>query len=196
MSTRDGLWGALERRRSSAFLLGGVLLTVDAAIVAAVILTGNDRYLFIGQAVVGAGWTAALVGLLGIYPGVADRSRWLARAGGVFAAVGIVTFAVMTLSVLAYATDLVAGEYEAIAASFIPGVLLGSVLGFVAMSAATLRSGFRSRSFGLLLLLPAALVLTNILRFAAGNESVGVTLGIVIGDAAAMLAIGYVLRSG
>lgn len=185
----------LERWRSAAFLVGGLLLVVDAVLVAANIATGADRFLILGQAVVGAAWTAALIGLLGLYPDLAGETRWLSRAGAVFAAIGAVVFAVMAVTSLVYFAGIPAGEYGDIGQFFIPGVLVGSVLGFVSFSAASLRTGVHSRAVGLLLLLPPILVVTNILRFVAGMESATLTLAIVVADAVTMLAIGYLLQS-
>lgn len=195
MTDSNGAWSSLERWSATAFLIGGSLMVVDAAFVAANIVTGTERFLFLGQAFVGAAWTAALIGLLGLYPGIADRNRWLSRAGVVFAVIGVVTFAAMAVSVLVYYAGIPQGEYDAIGMLFIPGVLVGSVLGFVVFGIASFRTDDRSWTFSVLLLVPAILVLANLLRFIAGNESVIVTLGIVIGDALAMLAIGYVLRN-
>lgn len=188
-------WRLLEQRRATAFLVGGLLMVIDAGFVAANIITGTGDFLLLGQAFVGAAWTAALVGLLGLYPGLVNRSRWLSRAGVVFAVIGVVTFAVMAVAVLVYYAGIPAGEYDAISVFFIPGVLLGSVLGFVAFGVASLRTDAYSRTLGVLLLIPAILVATNILRFVVGLEAVTITLGIVIGDALAMLALGYVLRT-
>lgn len=170
-------------------------MLVDSALVVGTIVTGNERLLFLGQGVVGVAWTAALLGLLGLYPSIANRRRWLSRVGAVFAIAGVVSFAVMALSVAFYATGIPSGEYDAISMLFIPGVLVGSVLGFVVFGAASLRSDGHPRELGVLLFVPALLVLGNILRFIAGNTSVTVTFAIVVGDALAMLALGYVLRT-
>lgn len=196
MPGRDGVLGSLERASANAFLIGGLLLAVDAVFVAANVVSGVEWYLFLGQAFVGAGWAVALLGILGLYPALSERSRWLSRAGAVFAAVGVVTFAVMTVSVLVYAAGIPAGEYDAIGMYFIPGVIVGSVLGFAAFSAASIRAEVHSRGFGVLLLVPALLVLANLLRFIAGYEAATITLAIVIADAVAMMAIGYLLRNG
>jgi hypothetical protein len=170
-------------------------MAVDAVLVATNVITGTEHWLLLGQAFVGVAWTAALLGLLGVYPRLADRSRWLSRAGAVFAGIGVVVFATMAVTVLLYYAGIPAGEYGNVGQFFIPGVLVGSVLGFVSFSFASLRTGVHSRTFGILLLVPAVLVVTNILRFVAGLESTTITLGIVIADASAMLAIGYLLRN-
>lgn len=188
-------WESLERWSATAFLVGGLILVLDAALVMANIVTGAEHWLLLGQAFVGAGWAAALIGLLGLYPGLADRNRWLSRAGAVFAVIGVVTFAIMAVAVLVYYAGIPDGEYDAVSWFFLPGVLIGSVLGFASFGVASLRTGVHSRTIGILLLVPPVLVATNVLRFVVGLEAVAITLGIVIGDALAMLAIGYVLRT-
>lgn len=196
MTGSAAVWRSLERWSATAFLAAGLLMVVDAFVVAANIVTGAERLLLVGQVFVGVAWTAALLGLLGLYPQLADRSRWLSRAGALFAAIGVVVFAVMAVTVVVYLAGIPAGDYSDVGSLFIPGVLIGSVLGFVSYSAATLRTAVRSRAFGILLALPAVLVLANILRFVAGFESTTITLGIVVGDALVMLAIGQSLRTG
>lgn len=186
-------WGLFEQWSAMAFLLGGLLMVIDAAFVAANVITGAQHFLLLGEVFVGAAWTAALVGLLGLYPGLADRSRWLSRAGVVFIVIGMAVFPLLAVASLGYYTGILTGEFDTTV--FIPGVLIGSVLGFGLFSAAILRTGVHSQSVGILLLVPPILVVTNILRFVAGFEAATITLAVVIGDALAMLAIGYVLRS-
>lgn len=188
-------WESLEQWRATLFLVGGLILLLDVLPVVANIRTGAADWLILGQTFVGAGWTATLVGLLGLYPEFSDRSRWLSRVGAVFAVIGVVTFGVMAITSLLYYVGIPSGDYDAISWFFLPGVLIGSVLGFVTFSTISLRTGIPSRTVGVLLLVPAILVVTNILRFIVGMESATITLGIVIGDALAMLAIGYVLRT-
>lgn len=188
-------WGWLEQWSATAFLVGGLLMVVDAVLVGLNIITGAEHFLLLGQAFVGTAWTVALLGLLGLYPGLANRSRWLSRAGAVCAVIGVVTFATMAVAVLFYYAGIPAGEYSDIGMFFLPGVIVGSVLGLISFSAASLRTGVPSRTIGILLLVPPILVVTNILRFIAGMESVSITLSVVIADAIAMLAIGYLLRS-
>lgn len=190
----SGIWGSLQRWRATAFLVGGLILACDAVLVSAEILTDADHWILLGQAFVGVGWTAALLGLLGVYPDLADRSRWTARTGAVFVAIGVVTFAAMAVTVLVYYVGIPSGSYEDVGMLPLPGVIVGSVLGFVTFSVASLRAGVHSRRFGVLLLVPPLLVVTNIVRFIAGLESTTITLAIVILDGLAMLMIGYVLR--
>ena len=131
MSTNDtGLWESLERRRSTAFLIGGLMFAVDAAIVAAVIGPLGEQYMLLGQAFVAAGWTAGFVGLLGVFPGLADRSRRLAQAGAVLVGIGLLVFVSMGIASLAYFSNALSGDLSALVPLLLPGVIIGSVLGF------------------------------------------------------------------
>lgn len=195
MTDSSGMLRSLERWSATAFLVGGLLMVVNAAFVAANVVTGADRFLVVGEVFVGAAWAVALLGLLGLYPGLADRSRWLSRGGAVCAVIGVVVFTILAgLSVYYYTAAVPLEDIDT--AVFIPGVIIGSVLGFVLFSAAVLRTDVYPRLVGILLLVPATLVVTNILRFIAGYEAATITLAVVVGDALAMLAIGYLLRTG
>lgn len=195
MTAHNGVWELLEQQSGTAFVVGGLLMIVDAAFVAANIVTGSESLLLLGQAFVGGAWAIALIGLLGLYPGLADRSRWLSRTGALFSVIGVVVFTIMAVTSLVYYAGIPTGEYSDIGMYFIPGVLIGSVLGFVSFSVASLRTDAYSWTLGILLLAPPILVVSNILRFVAGNESVILTFAIVVADALAMLGIGYVLQS-
>lgn len=191
-------WESLEGWSATAFLVAGVLFLVNVGILA--ILGGVADMLSLsrelGQVFVGAGWTAALIGLLGLYPGLADRSRWLARAGAACAAIGTVVFAAMAVVMFVFVTGIVNGDFATLVPIFLPGVFVGSVLGFVLFAAASLRAGVHSRAFGVLLLIPAVIVVTNILVGANGMGSLLSTIGIVVALVVVHSTIGYLLRTG
>jgi hypothetical protein len=162
---------------------------------AANISIGAEDYLLTGQVFVGTGWAVALLGLLGLYPALSDRSRWLSLAGAICAVIGIVTFGVNAFVAFVDVSGLVAGLYEPIGAFFIPGVIIGTILGFVAFSMASFRTKVHSVAFGILLLVLAILEVVNILRIFGGYTSETVTLGFVIVTALSLLVIGYYLRN-
>lgn len=195
MTGRGGIFESLERWRATAFLLAAAMFLVDAAFLATVVGSGT-RPPDLGQAFIAAGWTAAFVGVLGLYPDLAERRRWLARAGAVFAAVGVVVFAAMAVVVVVFTAGIVDGDFATLVPIFLPGVVFGSVLGFLTFSVASLRSGVHSRAVGVLLLLPAISVVVNIATPSAASGRAAITLGIVSGLALTMLAIGYLLRTG
>lgn len=96
------LWNSLERWRETAFLVGGVMFIASAVITIVDIAVGVEQLrLQLGQATVGAGWTAGLVGLLGLYSALVDRNRWLVRAGVALTVLGIAGYVIMTTAMLA-----------------------------------------------------------------------------------------------
>jgi hypothetical protein len=123
----------MERVRAMALLLGGAIFVADAALLAAHLYRGTEPQA-LGQAFVGAAWTPAFVGLLGCYPGLADRRRWLARIGAVLAGLGAVTMAAMAVASLGYAAGILAGELGDVVMFFLPPIFLSTVFGFGVVS--------------------------------------------------------------
>jgi hypothetical protein len=166
-------------------------------------VTGAERLsLMVGEAFIAAGWLGGLLGLLGLYSVLADQSRWSTRAGAVFAVSGAVAFVVLAAgSLVAYFNGGGVGDLPIPFVYLFPGVIAGSLLAFISFSVASLRSDLHSRTFGILLLVPALIFFTNffILPFVVGDgtgpappEVIGTVTG---GLALVMLAIGYVLRT-
>jgi protein-S-isoprenylcysteine O-methyltransferase Ste14 len=85
-------WRSLERWSATLFLIAGGVLIVYAA------LTGLEAFLDITveQKGLEVGHVIGFLGLLGLYPTLADRRPWLARAGAVAAILGVVAFSVFT----------------------------------------------------------------------------------------------------
>ncbi len=203
MSTTDMMpWASLEERSASLFLLGGVMFAVSAALTVVAMLTGAVQpNMVLGEAFIAAGWIAPLLGLLGLYPTLADRNPWLGRAGVVFAIIGLVAFVFLAVaSVVAFIQGLEITEIPIPVAVLLPGIIAGSLLAFVSFSVASLRSEAHSRTVGLLMLVPSAIFVTNFLILPAilGSGPNPPEVGFVITGllTLAMLAIGYALRTG
>ena len=196
MVTNDTkLWETLERRRSTAFLIAGLMFAVDAAIIAAVIGPLGEQYIPLVQAFIAAGWTAGFVGLLGVFPRLADRSRRLAQVGAVFVGIGLLVFVSMGIVSLAYFSNTLSGDLDTLVTILFPGIIIGSVLGFVTFGAATLRTGVHARSVGVLFVVMGLIPVVNIIRFAIlGIESNTGTLVLVVALSLVTLSIGYLLR--
>jgi hypothetical protein len=188
-------WGSLERWRATAFVVGGLVFVADTALLVVHMYSGTDPAAF-GQALVGTSWTAAFIGLVGFYPSLADRSRRLARAGLLFAAIGGITMAAMAVTMFGYATNLVGGEPSNVAMYFLPGVFVGIVLGFGLFSAVSLRSDLYSRNLGLVFLLLPLTFLFNLGTGMVGFNPLPKVIGVVVVLSLTMLAIGYLLRTG
>lgn len=193
ISTRR--WKSLEEWRATAFLLGGGIFVVDTALLAVHMASGTEPAAF-GQALVGASWTAAFIGLLGFYPSLADRGGWAARIGAVFAVVGTVTMAAMATVMLGYASGLLTGDPGDVAMYFLPGVFLGVVLGFGSFAVASLRTTIYAQRVGLLFLLLPLTFLFNIGTGMAGFNPLAKVLGVVAVLTLTMLTIGYLVRTG
>lgn len=198
------VWEALERWSPTAFVVAGVMFAAAAAVVVVAILAGGwGRLALVAEACMGAGWISGLVGLLGLYPALADRSRWLARASAVFAGIGLVAFAVLVVvSLAAFTAGSRPDTFPVPQAVILPGMLSGTVLAFVSFSIASLRSDVHSRIASILLLVPTALFLTNAFVLPmfveptqSGLAQPEVALGFASAVALAMLAIGSRLRT-
>jgi hypothetical protein len=200
MASSDGTLEALERRTSALFLVGAAMFVVSAVLNGVQIVASAERLVMIGEAFIASGWIAGLLGLLGLYPGLADRNRWLSRGGAVFAVIGILAFVVLAVvSLYGYAAGYDLGNFPIPVVFFIPGVFVGSLLAFVSFSGACLRSDAHSRRVGLLLLVPSAIFVTNLfvlpMIFGTGSTPPAIGIVVVSGLALAMFAIGYSLRA-
>ncbi len=197
-------WESLEQWSPTPFFAAAGLFAVAAAVVVVAIVAGGWGRLALGaEAFMGAGWMGSLVGLLGLYPALADRSRWLARAGAGFALLGVVAFGVLVVaSLVAFVTGGGPEAFPVPQIAILPGMLSGTVLAFVSFSAASLRSDVHSRTAGILLLVPTALFLTNAFVLPmiseptqSGLAQPELALGFAGAVSLAMLAIGYRLRA-
>lgn len=188
-------WESLEKWRATAFLIGGAIFVADVALVASHVAAGTEPGAF-GQALVGTAWTASFIGLLGMYPSLASRSRWLARIGAVFAVIGGITMAVMALASLGYSTGILGGALSDVIMFFLPGIFLGIVLGFGLVGVAALRTDIYDWSVGLLFLLLVLTFLFNLSSGIAGFGTLTTVLGVVVVLAVTKLSLGYQFRTG
>lgn len=189
-------WESLENGRSSLFLVAGILFGINIVIVATGTATGSEKMtVLLGETFNAAAWAVALVGLLGFYPGVADRRSWMARAGAVCAAIGVVVFTALSILSFVYYLEIIDGSIESLVPLILPGVIIGGVLSFLLFGIVSLRTDGRQRIIGILLLLPPLIVIVNILSGAAGVASSYFLIGVVSGLLLVMLALRYRLRS-
>ena len=202
MSTlTNDVWESLETWRVKAFFASGVMFVVAAALTVASIVGGAERLsLMVGEAFIGAGWLGGVIGLLGLYSGLADRHRWFVRAGAAFAVIGAVTFVVLAIaSLIAYFQGGGVGDLPVPFIFLFPGLVIGSLLAFLSFSVASLRSDVHSRTLGILLLVPALIFLINFfivpMAFGVGPNPPEVIFVVQSGLVLVMLALGYVLRT-
>lgn len=189
ISTQRG--ETLEQWSATAFLAGGAILVGFAVSLAVIgILDGSAPSNIFG----GLGYMLAFLGLLGLYPGLADRSPRLARAGAVFAALGTVGF---SLTFVAGVTEFMGIDLPAWVSDAQLLNIIGLVLGFLTVGVASLRTEAHSWLLGLLLLVPAVIFAMNLVRVGVLGPFTPSWAPFLLGSmqALTMLAIGYLLRT-
>lgn len=190
------LWNSLAQWRAIAFLVGGLMFIPKVIIEAADIVRGVERFGTLARVFLGAGWTAAFLGLLGFYPSLDEKSPWLTRVGAFFAVIGGITMTVMAITSLGYFTGILNGEITDVLMYFIPGVFGGIVLGFGTFGIASLKTNIYSRSIGLLFLLLPLTFLFNLSSPFIGYATLTKSLIIILILTLVMLIVSYLLRSG
>jgi hypothetical protein len=191
-----GRFGPLATARATAFTIAGVVFAANALVLLWNVVQGTEQYMTLGQGLIGTAWTAGFLGLLGCYPALADRNRWVARGGAVFAVVGLLTMLVMAVVSFGLSGGVLGGALMDYTPYFLPGVFLGIVLGFGSYGVAGLLTGALPRPVGPLFLLLVATFLFNLGSGIAGFNPLVKVLGVVAVLTVSMLAVGHVFRTG
>ncbi|WP_435196537.1 hypothetical protein [Natronomonas sp. EA1] len=184
-------WSSVEQWSPTLFLVGGSLLIGHAAMSAVHaftdIVTPPDAFVTTGHFV-------ALVGLLGLYPVLANRTPRLARAAAATGVVALVSWFVMTVVRFFELAGIVSSLGDALPDVFFVIVLASTILTYGLFGVATLRID-SSRSIGLLVLVPsiltAALVVDSVLTGVSALDGVFIGGGLAL----SMMALGYTLRT-
>lgn len=186
--TKRGNW--LEERSPTLFLVAGVVLVGYAT------LNGLEAFTAatFEQKLFEAGYVVGFLGLLGLYPRLADQRPWLARVGAAAAALGLIAFSVFTANNVAELTGLASGDPPGWVV-FTAMAVVGFLVGYLAIGVAVLRSAAYSRTVGLLLLVPGIIIALMLAHIAAGLDSPETAFVVSAGQAMAHLAIGSTLRA-
>lgn len=193
-------WDTLEQWSPTAFLVAGVLLfgyAVLSGIEMATEITFQTAFK------VGYGQIAVfvpVVGLLGLYPRLNDRTPRLSLAGLVatlVAGVGIVVLVVWLVG-----TTLMMEGYPAIpedapawTAVALILVFLTLAIGFLLFGIASLRTSVFSRTIGLLLLVPTVMWIGLIVGNVVAPSGPYLSVFAYTPMSVALVAIGYLLRT-
>ena len=190
MGDPDGVLESINERTGALFLVAGGLFVVFAAFhgVEAFMNRSAPKDIF-GP----AGFAFAFLGMIGLYPRLADRSRWLTRVGAVFATIGLITSAINSVWHVGIWVAPAAIPTES--AALPAGMVLGQFLGYIPFGLASLRAGVHSRTVGLLLVAVPTVLAVMIVTVATGYATAG--SAVVLGSVQAVLhlAIGFTLRS-
>lgn len=198
MSSNDTKgWETLESWRAMLFIIAGIIFAGDLTILLYNLAVGTEsQYLTLGQGLIGTAWTCSFLALLGFYPKLSERSKWLPRIGGVFAGIGLITMVVMAVVSFGLAAGVIPGALEAYTPLFLPGVFLGIVFGFGLYGIATLQTAAYSQRVGALFLVLVATFLTNLGTGIAGYNPLVKIIGVVSMLILANLVLGYTVRTG
>jgi hypothetical protein len=184
---------SLERGAPTLFLIAGGVLVVFAALLGIEAFT--DRT-FPTDIFGPGGFAIAFLGLLGLYPRLAEEAPWLARIGAVSAPIAVLGASVTSVWYIGVAIGIFPGDpAPAYIAVFVLGIFIGFLVAFPSFAVATLRTDSYSRTLGVLLLAPTGpFVLMLVLLPVTGGTAVGAFV-LDSGEAIFMLAIGYTLRT-
>lgn len=184
----------LSERTPTLFLVAGGLLVVFAALLGVEAVTGGSA----PEDIFGPpGYAIAAIGLVGLYPLLAERSRWMAGIGAVAAAIASVGWTVLTvMSVLELTGAAGAPEETVIGAVALGATGLGMVLGYPLLATTSLRSDDQPRTLGLLLLAPPVIFIAvfAVLAPILGDSGGWGPFIAASAQAVAHLAIGTALR--
>lgn len=190
MTDRTGVWGALERWRSSAFLIGGVLFLAIAVNFGFRVLA--NRGMEVDPIVPMVSMLPVLVGLLGLSPRLQDRAPWTTRAGQALILIFVAETGLLFGGLAVPSVSIP----RAVHALFSATAILGAMMTVTLFAAASLRTRAYSRPVGGFLLLGAFGLFIGavgaILFGDPGPEWLSVVVNGTFGSA--LVAVGYVLR--
>lgn len=189
----------LQRWNATAFLVAGAFLIAFVARNAVIAFgSGFSETMAAGLylAFVVPAELAAYIGLLGLYPRLADQVPRLAGAGAALA--GIAGVSMLGFGLTAGSTLLRSGTADPPAVTQVLWLvaLVTTVLGFAVFGGACLRARVPSRRFGLLLLGPPAVYVVMLAGGVVGYTPEWSTFVISGLQAGAHIAVGLALRSG
>lgn len=191
--TRTRRLQRLGRSSPTLFLVAGAVLVVYAVF--------NGLWAWTDLMIQGHGLEIAYVlgflGLLGLYPPVADRNPLLARIAAVATVLGALGILYVSVSDYLQLLGLTTGELPGWGVlNLLP--LVGFLGGYLTFGVAGLRSGVVSRRVGVLLLVPGVIVILMLASIITGHPLLSrfqTVFVVSAGEAMAHLAIGATLRT-
>lgn len=182
----------IERWSPTLFLVGGTLLAGHAAVQGVEAFTDlappPDVFVTVGHLV-------ALIGLVGLYPPLADRTPTTAGVATVVATIPLAGWFVMTAAQVLAVAGMAASLNDVLPGAAVMLVVVSTVLTYLLFGVATVRADGMSRIDVALVLAPGVLI-TALLVDAAATGSSAID-GVVIGGglAVSMLGLGYRLQT-
>lgn len=193
-------WQSFEQWGPTAFIVGGLAWAALIALAAANMTTEAAVPTWSISVFLIVGLLAAYVGLLGFYPQVSPTAPRLSLAGVVATAVAVVILASAIIYTVATSSFTQGPPFPVF-----PLLILSTILGFLLLGTASLRTSTPTRRIGILLILPAIAWLSDIIfivttstlevEAVAGIPLIVIPLiGMVIASGA-MVGTGYLLHA-
>lgn len=195
MAGKDSVLAPLDGRSPTLFLVAGGLLVIFAANTGARVFT-DMGYSTVHSIFGPAGFFVGLVGLFGLYPGLADRSPWLARIAASVAAIPLVGWSVITVFGIGNSAGILPDLSVVFPGAFVIVVFLTTMIAYILFAATSFHAGIHSQIVGLVLLAPAIPFLTLIVAVQVLGPVEWTEFAIDSGHALAHVAVGIVLRNG
>lgn len=148
-------WKSLDRWSPTLFLAAGVLFVGHATV------RGIEAFTTMPPPadVFGpTGYVVAILGLLGVYPALADRVPETARLAAVTAAITAPAWVLIAAWNFGEAAGVVPPQTAVLPGIFFVVVILATMLLYLLFGAASFRAGVHTRSFSALLMAPVALL--------------------------------------
>lgn len=147
MSQLSTAWDVLEHWSARMFLVGGVLLLIQT--IADVLTLTMDMSLEALAFATFLGLILSYIGLLGLYPRLADQSPYLSRTGLVLVLVPVLLLIVLTVGL---AVSEGPPFSESVGAVLFTSIFAGFALGIVVFGVAVFQTETPSRAVGIALL--------------------------------------------
>lgn len=192
MVYRNTVWATLEQWSPMAFLAAGALFALPAVVFGSNAVTGTE--IVVSPFVIFVFLVVVFVGLLGLYPRLAERDSALALGGvGSLTMTAAVLISALGVSVLPIGLT----SEKAAVLALVMTVAVGSILALTTFGVAILRTGVHSRPIGSFLLVMAASLSFMIVATLVFGDPTPAWAGSVVNGIFAMSlgSIGYVLRT-
>jgi len=187
-------WEALEHWSAALFLAAGVLFVGHAIVRAIEAFTTMPPPVDVFGP---TGYVAAILGLLGLYPSLADRFPRISRVAAISAAVTASAWALIAGWSFGEAAGILPPQTDVLPGIFFVVVILSTLLLYLLFGVVSLRTNTHTRTLGVLLLAPVFVLV--LLMVGAVLLSIASKAGpVIIGSGLALIhgAIGGTLLTG
>lgn len=199
MANPGGVLKSLEGYSVGLFFVAAGLMVVTVGLFATEVVMDRSMDTLLGL-FAPAGFGAAFLGVLGLYPRLAERSPRLAGAGALALAIGVAGAIILVAGHIGQLAGIVESQPAWVTAANLPLLFGGIILGFGTFAVGGLRTDAYSQAVALLMLWPV--VVFGIGLIVVGTFVLQITYPHWVhvvhsgSEALVYLGIGYLVRTG